>query len=239
MPRLNHISVSRLVLFIFIFKPYWTHAGDAVEKVRVDIAGGQTIFNEGRGDVPACKDCHGEKALGDDASGSPRLANIGQAYFLKQLTEFAENQRSALGAGTTMGEISRALNEQDRRDLAAYLDSLEYVEAPSNLKFLASNGNKVGNPRKGKAIVVKGIKSLVPPCQNCHGFGGRSKNAPAIHQQRYSYLVNQLNSYRDGSRSNDPMVYRTGIMQRIAKNLTDENIADVAAFLSTASGASP
>jgi len=227
------------MLLVVILGSYCANADNTVDKVRADVVSGQAIYNEGRSNAPSCKDCHGENGLGDDATGSPRLANIGQTYFLKQLAEFAENQRTALGAGATMGDISRALNEQDRRDLAAYMDSLEYVEASSNLKLLASDGNKVGNPRRGKVIATKGIKSLVPPCQNCHGFGGRSKNVPAIHQQRYSYLVNQLNSYRDGGRSNDPIVYKTGIMQGIAKKLTDENIADVAAFLSTASGTSP
>ena len=81
--------------------------------------------------------------------------------------------------------------------------------------------------------MTKGIKPLVPACQDCHGLSGRAPNIPAIHQQKYVYLVNQLTRYRDGSRGNDQSVYKVGIMRGISKKLSDENIADVAAYLST------
>ncbi len=138
-----------------------------------------------------------------------------------------------------MNGIAKALSEQDRRDVAAYLDSLQYETESSDLKALAADGTKVGDPNKGILIVTKGIKPLVPACQDCHGFSGRAPNIPAIHQQKYVYLVNQLNSFRDDSRANDPMVDKFGIMRRIAKKLSDENIADIAAFLSTVQSMTP
>ena len=214
-------------------------AGDADANVRADVSNGQAIYNEGKGEATACKGCHGEKALGNDAMGAPRLANIGQIYVLKQLNEFATGKRSGSGAGGTMNEISKALDEQDRRDVAAYMDSFEYEMEPSDLKSLAADGGKVGDPKKGKIIVTKGIKRLVPACEDCHGLSGRAPLIPAVYQQKFVYLVNQLNSFRDGSRANDQTVYKVGVMRGIAKRLTDENIADVAAFLSTAPGITP
>lgn len=212
---------------------------DAAANLRPDVANGQKIYNEGKGDATACGGCHGEKALGMDAMAAPRLANIGQIYVIKQLDEFASGKRTAAGGGAAMNDIAKALDAQDRLDVAAYLDSFEYETEPSDLKALAADGGKVGNPKAGKNIVTKGIKPLVPACQDCHGFSGRAANIPAIHQQKYVYLVNQLNSYRDGSRANDRLVDKTGIMRGIAKKLSDENIADIAAYLSTVTGLTP
>jgi cytochrome c553 len=239
MRKSTFMASSWLMLTVLILQPQAVFADDAAEKIRADIANGQTIFNEGRGEAPACQSCHGKKALGNDAMGTPRLANIGLSYILKQLIDFATDKRFASGTGGTMNDISKALNEQDRRDVAVYLDSLEYEVEPSDLKSLAPEGGKPANLKEGEIIVTKGIKRLVPACQNCHGFGGRARNVPAIHRQKFVYLVNQLNGFRNGSRANDPTVYNVGIMRRIAKKLTDENIADIAAFLSTASGTAP
>jgi cytochrome c553 len=201
--------------------------------LRADVSRGQAIYNEGKGDAAACSGCHGEKALGMDAMGTPRLANVGQPYLFKQLNDYAAGKRSDKGAGAVMNAIAAALDEQDRLDVASYVDTLEYQTESSDLKSLASEGSKTGDPKMGKAIVTKGIKSQVPACQDCHGFSGRAQTIPAIHQQKYVYLVKQLNDYRSGTRANDPVVMQVGVMRRIAKLLSDENIADIAAYLST------
>lgn len=205
----------------------------------INVANGETIFNEGKGDAAACQGCHGEKALGNDAMGAPRLANIGQGYIIKQLTDFAADRRTPDGAGAAMNGFAKALSEQDRRDLAGFLNTLEYVVDPSDLKGLAADGNKVGQPEIGKAIVTQGVKGKLPPCQDCHGFNGRDPRFPAINQQKFVYLVNQLNNWRSDSRANDPTVDKIGIMRGIAKKLTDDDIANIAAFLSTAPRVSP
>jgi cytochrome c553 len=239
MRKSTFMFLSWLMLSAVTLRSQAVFAGDAPANLRADVAKGQAIYNEGKGDATACSGCHGEKALGMDAMGAPRLANIGQMYVIKQLTEFASLKRIALGGGAPMNDITKALNEQDRRDVAAYLDSFEYETEPSDLKALAADIGKVGNPKKGKIIMTKGIIHLVPACQDCHGFSGRDPNVPAIHQQKYVYLLNQLNSYRDGSRTNDRAVYKVGIMRGIATKLSDENIADIAAYLSTVTDLAP
>ena len=228
-----------LILLASTLQHQAAFAGTSAEKLYADPVNGQSIYSEGKGNAAACQGCHGKKALGNDASGAPRLANIGQIYTLKQLAEFATDKRIAFGAGATMNGISKALNEQDRRDLVVYLDSLDYEIDSSDLKALAPKKGNVGDPKKGRRIVTKGIKGLVPACQNCHGLSGRPSNVPAIHQQKFVYIVNQLNSFRDGNRTNDPVAKDGGIMRGIAKKLTDENIADIAAFLSTLRSLTP
>jgi cytochrome c553 len=200
---------------------------------------GAEIFANGKGDAAPCQACHGEKALGNDAIGAPRLANVGQIYLFKQLNDFAADRRTPEGAGAVMNSFAKALSEQDRLDLAVYLNTLEYVVDSSDLETLAASGVKVGNPEIGKRIVSHGIPGKVPVCQNCHGFNGRDPRFPAINQQKYVYLVNQLQNWRSGARANDPEVEHMGIMRRIGKLLSDDDIVNIAAFLSTAPRVSP
>ena len=204
-----------------------------------DIMRGETIFNEGKGDAAACQGCHGEKGLGNDSMGAPRLANIGQYYLAKQLGDFADDKRTPEGAGAAMNDFAKALNEQDRLDVAGFLDTLEYAEELSDLKALAEDGNKVGDPNAGKLIVTKGIRGKVPACQDCHGFNGRASKFPAINQQKYVYLVNQLNAWRADTRANDPTVGKTGVMRGIAKKLSDDDIINIAAYLSVSPRVAP
>jgi len=197
-------------------------------------ANGQTIFTQGKGDAAACVSCHGENAEGNDAMGAPRLATIGYGYIVKQLTNFAEDKRtpSEDSIGAAMNGFAKALSPQDRRDVSAYVNSLKTTPVLSDLKALKEEGHKVGEVYKGAKIVRFGT-SKVSACKSCHGFNGRGNDPmfPKIGQQKYVYLVNQLNNWRDGSRANDP----SAIMRNIAKKLSDEDIVNVAAYLSAAS----
>jgi cytochrome c553 len=233
------IISSWLLLSAAVLQSPAIHAAGATANARADVANGETIYNQGKGDTTACAGCHGEKALGMDAMEAPRLANIGQMYTIKQLDDYAAGKRNDPGNGAVMNDVAKSLNVQDRLDVAAYLNTLEYATEPSDLKALAAEGNKIGNPRDGKTIMTKGIKPLVPACQDCHGLSGRAQNVPAIHYQKYVYLVNQLKRYRDGSRSNDKKIYKNGIMRGIAKNLSDENIADISAYLTSVTDLKP
>jgi len=237
MSKSNLILASLLILIISTLGPSVAVAAESTADI--NIANGETIFTEGKGDAAACQGCHGEKALGNDDMGAPRLANIGLAYVVKQLTDFANDRRTPDGAGAAMNDFAKALTADDRRDVAGYLYTLEFQSEHSDLKGLAANGNKVGKPELGEVIVTQGIKGKVPPCQDCHGFNGRAARFPMINEQKFVYLVNQLNNWRSDSRANDPTVDNVGIMRRIAKFLSDDDIANIAAFLSTAPRVSP
>ncbi|HMN21971.1 MAG TPA: cytochrome c [Ottowia sp.] len=64
-------------------------------------------------------------------------------------------------------------------------------------------------------------------CVACHGPGGISVAPiyPNLAGQKEPYLVEQIKAYRDGSRVN-------AIMAPMAKNLTDTQIVNLAAYLS-------
>jgi cytochrome c553 len=189
-----------------------------------DASKGEAIFKNGKDGTPviACQSCHGDKAQGNDDMGTPRLAGQGSVYIVKQLNDIAGGKRKPTGLGEQMIAIAGGLSDQEKRDVAAYLHSLKGEEV-SDLK------DKAGAPYKGQVIVKFGVSGKVSACQSCHGYNGRGASPvfPMIGRQKYVYLVNQLKSWRDGSRANDP----AGMMRAVAKNLTDDDINDVAAFL--------
>lgn len=208
-------------------------ASTAFAAVKGNIENGKNIYNNGKGDVPACNSCHGQDAMGDDAMGTPRLAGQGYAFLVKQLEDFANDKRM----DTTMfimNTNAKGLSPEDRRDVSAYANSLTRdAVGGSDLSQVKELGHTVGVRHKGKAIVVFGdIDRNIPSCYSCHGYNGRGAAPiyPVIGSQKYVYLVSQLKKWRDGSRNNDPM----GQMQAVAKNLTDDDIHNVATYLTTA-----
>ena len=74
-----------------------------------------------------------------------------------------------------------------------------------------------GDITAGRTVMVK--------CEACHGMDGISKDywAPHISGQKENYLLRSLLKYKAGERES-PM------MTRALKNLSDEDMANVAAY---------
>lgn len=207
----------------------------AAETAVANVKNGEKIYKEGKGSVPACSSCHGEDGMGNDAMGTPRLAGQITQFLVKQLEDFATDRRM----DTTMfimNANAKGLSSDDRRDVAAYAHLLSKpgsVGGGSDIKALAASGVEVGKPHLGMALVNYGdISRGISGCRSCHDYNGRGVDPiyPVIGQQKYVYLVNQLKKWRDGSRANDPMAQ----MQKVAQHLTDEDIINVASFLTNA-----
>lgn len=71
-------------------------------------------------------------------------------------------------------------------------------------------------------------KAKSASCAGCHGPAGVSNNPlwPNLAGQKEAYLVKQMKAFRDGER-NDPM------MAPMAKPLSDDDIANLAAYFSS------
>lgn len=71
-------------------------------------------------------------------------------------------------------------------------------------------------------------KKIAGQCRTCHGIDGYAKIpiAPHIGGEPASYIRRQLTAFRDGTRTHE-------MMSVVAKMLTDQQIADVAAWYSS------
>lgn len=74
-------------------------------------------------------------------------------------------------------------------------------------------------------------KEKTTSCAGCHGMEGISDAGmfPNLAGQHAEYLESALKDYREGAREND-------MMSPMAKGLTDEDIADIAAYYSSVKG---
>jgi cytochrome c553 len=71
---------------------------------------------------------------------------------------------------------------------------------------------------------------LTARCMGCHGKTGHSTSRmyPSLAGQDAEYLVDAMKAYRDGGRTGR----RANIMVPFVRNLSDQDIADIAAFYS-------
>ncbi len=224
------------VLFALVSTSLYASA-EFVPKTVGDVENGKKLFTNGKEStgVPACLTCHGEKALGEDSMGTPRLAGQGYTFLVKQLNDFATDKRM----DTTMmimNSNAKGLTETERQDVAAYLSGLNKGEIKvegSDLAAVKGLGQPVGQTHLGKSLAQYGAPDRgIPACHSCHGYNARGAFPiyPALSGQKYVYLVNQLKKWRDASRANDMM----GQMRAVAKKLSDDDIYNVASFLTSA-----
>ena len=100
--------------------------------------------------------------------------------------------------------------------------------APAATEATAPAAAPAAKPLVGNADTGR---TLSYTCQGCHGIEGY-KNAypsfkvPKIGGQSADYLANALTEYRTGNRKHPTM-------QAQAQSFSDQDIADIAAFLST------
>ncbi|SFV26265.1 Cytochrome c553 [Pseudoxanthomonas sp. YR558] len=95
--------------------------------------------------------------------------------------------------------------------------------APAAAPAAATPKPLVGNPDTGRTLTYT--------CQGCHGIEGYKNAYPNFHVPRIGgqsadYLANALTEYRNGNRKHPTM-------QAQAQSFSDQDIADIAAFLST------
>jgi cytochrome c553 len=88
------------------------------------------------------------------------------------------------------------------------------------------SGAHVPDPARGAVIAAQGTRAGAPGCAQCHAFNGASDGSgafPRIAGQSAYYLEKQLHDFSSNARVN-------AIMSPIAKALTPDDIADLAAY---------
>lgn len=93
----------------------------------------------------------------------------------------------------------------------------------AGLACVASTALAKGDPAQGRLDVYS--------CHGCHGIPGYEATYPQYHVPRIAgqneqYIIDALNEYRSGAR-------KYASMHAQASSLTDQQIADIAAYLSS------
>jgi cytochrome c553 len=165
-----------------------------------------------------CQACHGLD--GNGVPGQPvwpKIAGQHPRYIYKQLNNFKDNERY----NAQMSPMAMPLTDEEMRNLAAYYSSMEQSggEADPDLVAKGESLYRAGNPETG-----------VPACSGCHGPAGLGSNLakfPRVAGQFSEYSAQTLQHFRATERANDP----NGMMRGVAANLTDDEIAALAAYI--------
>ncbi len=175
-------------------------------------------------DVPtlvstACSKCHGPGGVSTSPI-FPILAAQQPSYIETELKLFRERGRSDPHARAFMWGIAQRLGDDQIEGLAKYFSS----QPPARGK--ASSNSALAD--KGRKIFEQGVPEReVTACTVCHGPNAEGINTfPRLAGQHRDYLVLQLQQFHDRLREND-------IMQGVAKNITEDDIAAVADYLAS------
>ncbi|MBO6719438.1 MAG: c-type cytochrome [Rhizobiaceae bacterium] len=170
-----------------------------------------------------CSGCHGDADNGPVASLAPSLNGQNTAYLIRALEEYAAGSRES----GMMEPIAAALTESAREQLAQEFGSFA---SPTPSPPDGDSAERDARIARGAGIARDGIaQQNIPPCLACHS-PGKSGQFPRLEALSEGYLIEQLNLFRDGTRSGTPYAE---IMAPIARRLTKDQIADAAAYFSS------
>ena len=174
------------------------------------VAAGEALFGR------FCSVCHGEAAVGGgvvpDLRGSPFIAV--DAWYNIVLD-------GALKEGG-MAPFAPVLDRAQATSIRDYVIHRANEDRPPP----GSGRQRQPDPSHGAAIVAQGTAAGAPACAQCHAFTGVSDGSgafPRIAGQSASYLSEQLRDFSSGVRAN-------AVMSPIARALSPDDIADVAAY---------
>lgn len=151
-----------------------------------------------------CVACHGQNGVSSNDEW-PNLAGQKQGYLIKEITAF----RNGIRNNVLMSPMVKDLSDNEISALA------EYFSKQINTTKLSDNNQNI----KGKHVRAR--------CVSCHGMKGYTVNDewPNLAGQKRSYLQKQLFAFKDGKR-------KSPIMEVIAKELSKQQIIDVAEYFS-------
>jgi cytochrome c553 len=136
-----------------------------------------------------CARCHGPQAQGDAARGTPALAGQRFAYLVRQLANFAGDERDS-------ETMHRVVSQKELGGAQSWVDIAAYL-------------NRTASPHRAQtgdgSRLALGRGIFHEQCANCHrgdAHGDDDGFVPSLRHQRYSYLVAQMHKLGEGQRHN-------------------------------------
>jgi cytochrome c553 len=192
------------------------YARDGADTIKQRIGIGNPVAGKSKSTL--CQSCHGEDGLSME-NLIPHLAGQYAAYISKEVLNF----QSGVRKHPIMSVMAKSINDADLDDIAAYFASQDTMQ-----------GGGWGASRAAKKLFLEGDRSRsIPSCASCHGVNGKgntigTQTFPVIGGQHEAYLSEQLVNWRSGERTNSP----DGVMNKIAKALTDKEIESLSEYIS-------
>jgi cytochrome c553 len=190
-------------------------------------AGGDAAAGQAK--AALCAACHG--ADGNSVNPAwPKLAGQHPDYIVKQLQAFRSTKPAEKRSDPLMtAQAMLIASEQDIEDIAAYFSSQKPTGGVAASEM--TRGDTTIYLKDGEKLYRAGNSdSGIAACMGCHGpkgVGNPGANFPRISGQHAAYVEKALKDFRDGNRKNDAQK----MMQGVAANMTDEEIAAVAQYV--------
>ena len=171
---------------------------------------------EGKTKAATCAACHGADGNALIAM-YPSLAGQGEAYLVKQITNFKSGARK----DPVMSGMVAALSADDIQNISAYFASQTLKPAVTETSA------------RGKQLYMSGdAKAGITACVACHSINGKGIDKagfPAVAGQSATYLKSQLMKFRTKERNND----NNSMMQNIAIKLTKKDADALSSYMAS------
>ena len=218
---LHRTFTSLITLGLILFFTTHVQADEAdranmlksIEQRLSDDKARQAAIEEGEDRAMFCTYCHGS----DGNSLKPEVPNLaGQNayYLLEQIEKFATRERDDF----IMSPLAANFSPEDKVNIAIF-----YYSKPVKTQPISTI-----NTAKGKSL----FNSV---CSSCHGaLGHGNQKLARLAGQQAVYVTNVLKAFRNNA--NNPAAKaeskrKSEIIESVAKNLSDEQIKSVAAYV--------
>lgn len=146
-----------------------------------------------------CDHCHGAEGF-SSVGYTPNLAGMDKLALWKQLEDFRARKRLS----RTMGPIAESLSSRDVADVVAYYAKLPVFQDSQDNRIFPQNPPEANHAGVASHLVSFGDGERgIPPCQACHGPVAYRPGVPSLATQNADYVLNQLESFANRSRTND------------------------------------
>lgn len=170
--------------------------------------------------VQLCTSCHGSALQGDEQQAAPLLAGREAWFLAEQMRAFQKGWRGtgADQSGAAMRAIAMTLDDKAIDTLSTEIAAMP---APT-LKANPSNAEVT-------ALAAPRYNAVCSACHGSKAQGNKRLKAPALGALSESYLLAQINKFRQGIRGAHPDDKAGAQMRRSAANIADDKEAQALA----------
>ncbi|MFG1488950.1 c-type cytochrome [Oceanospirillum sp. HFRX-1_2] len=189
------------------------------------LAAPQVMAQDAPPAAAVCVSCHGQSGLGQP-NIAPMLAGLNADYMSQQIDLFLSGKRN----DPVMTAMAAPL--ADRATRKQVLDYFSKMPAPE-VAEPEYRGDRISFESEAEKLVYQGDWSRnIPACSTCHGASGIGvDHIPRLAGQQEYYLAKQLQGWKQGLRTGDPI----NMMGHIAGQLTESEITGLASYFSSVS----